>query len=250
MDNFVINPRDSTGRESCVVREILPAESIGIRKTLQIALYHAGLDGIKAGLRMFPSSKVILLYKPDQEKISAEDQIREYAERLVDVLGVQVELKQVKSPLLEDVLDVIKEIYFSNRLLYDDVLLNLTEGDKILTCSALSSAFIFGMRAFWTDGQRPYIFPVIRLGYHRTLSDAKLSIILAVQKYGGSVTSLEDLVNSTGYDKAQLSRHINGAPDSKGLVELGLVEVERLDRGRLSIRLTALGKILLTGLET
>jgi hypothetical protein len=63
------------------------------------------------------------------------------------------------------------------------------------------------------------------------------------------VNSLEELVDLTGYDKAQLSYHINGSADSKGLVELGLVDVVRQERGRLGVKLTALGKIFLTGRE-
>lgn len=62
---------------------------------------------------------------------------------------------------------------------------------------------------------------------------------------GGGVASLEELSELTGYDKAQLSYHINGAPDSRGLATLGLVSVEKGARGRLSIRLTTQGKILL-----
>ncbi|PSN85200.1 hypothetical protein B9Q02_07315 [Candidatus Marsarchaeota G1 archaeon BE_D] len=118
-----------------------------------------------------------------------------------------------------------------------------------MTCSALASAFIFGIKAFWTDGNKPYIFPIIKLSYHRTLSDAKLSILNAIYKSGGFVNSLEELVDLTGYDKAQLSYHINGSADSKGLVELGLVDVVRQERGRLGVKLTALGKIFLTGRE-
>jgi hypothetical protein len=35
---------------------------------------------------------------------------------------------------------------------YDDFLLNLSEGSKMLSCSALSCAFILGMRAFTFEG--------------------------------------------------------------------------------------------------
>ena len=80
--------------------------------------------------------------------------------------------------------------------------------------------------------------------------EAKLAILQAIQKSVGSLESLEDLVDLTGFSKGQLSHHVNGGPDSKGLVEVGLVETERGERGRLSVSLTALGKILLTGLES
>jgi hypothetical protein len=249
MHNFINQETLPSLSERCVVEETIVGESRGVRKTLQIALYHDRLDGIKAGLRMFPSDKVILLYEAERAGPYAEERVAEYAERVREALGAAVELRPVKSSLLEDVLDVVKDIYVKNSAEYDEILVNLTEGDKILTCSVLSSAFIFGMRAFWTDGQKIYVFPIMRLHYHKALSDAKLAIIRAIQKYGGSVNSLEDLVVATGYDKAQISRHINGAPDSRGLLDLGLVDVERAERGRLSIKLTTPAKILLIGIE-
>lgn len=86
-------------------------------------------------------------------------------------------------------------------------MLNLTEGNKILTCGYPSSAFIFGFRAFWTDGQRPYVFPTVKLGYYRAISEAKLAILQAMQKSGGSLESLKELVDLTGFNNGQLSHH-------------------------------------------
>ncbi|MEM3670249.1 MAG: hypothetical protein QW767_00680 [Thermoprotei archaeon] len=235
-----------------MVERVIGSEPQQLNKVLHIALYFDKLDGIKAGLRMFPASKVILLYDTSSQAESAvqrEKTISSFASQLEEVLAVNVEVIVVKSPLLEDVLDAIKSIYYAHKEEYREIILNLTEGNKILTCSALSSAFIFGLRAFWTDGQRPYVFPIIRLGYYRAVSEAKLAILNAVQRSGGYVNSLEDLTDMTGFDKGQLSHHINGSIDSKGLVELGLLEAERMERGRLAVKLTALGKILLTGLE-
>jgi hypothetical protein len=39
---------------------------------------------------------------------------------------------------------------------------------------------------------------------------------------------------------------VQGAKDSKGLADLGLVEVEKGDRGKISAKLTTLGKLLVT----
>jgi hypothetical protein len=40
---------------------------------------------------------------------------------------------------------------------------------------------------------------------------------------------------------------VQGVEDSRGLVDLGLVDVERIRRGKTVIRLTALEKLLLLG---
>jgi DNA-binding transcriptional ArsR family regulator len=234
-----------------MIEEMLKTKA-DVKRVLQVALYHDKLDGIKAGLRMFPSNRLILLYHISPHEVSRrelEERVQNYVDQVEEVLGIGVEVIQLSSNLFETVFDTIKEIYKRYKSEYDDIILNLTEGDKILTCNALSSAFVFGLRAFWTDGVKPYVFPIIKLGYHRAVSDAKLDILRAIQRSRDGVQSLEDLVLATGYDKAQISHHINGGPQSRGLVELGLVETERLERGRLAVKLTALGKIFLTSLE-
>ncbi|MDJ0269087.1 MAG: hypothetical protein NXY59_00780 [Aigarchaeota archaeon] len=60
---------------------------------------------------------------------------------------------------------------------------------------------------------------------------------------------LTELSSLTGYGKPLLSYHINGSEDSKGLLQLGLVRVEKQRRGRSSISITELGKMLLAGLS-
>jgi len=47
--------------EGCMLEEMFKTRGEA-RRVLQVALYHDKLDGIKAGLRMFPSSHLILLY--------------------------------------------------------------------------------------------------------------------------------------------------------------------------------------------
>ncbi|MEM3656530.1 MAG: hypothetical protein QXP58_08475 [Thermoprotei archaeon] len=103
---------------------------------------------------MFPASKVILLYDASfqiESAIDREKKISSFASQLEDVLTLNVEVIVVKSPLLEDKLDAIKPIYYAHKEEYREIILNLTKGNKYLL-AALSSAFIFGIRAFWTDG--------------------------------------------------------------------------------------------------
>jgi hypothetical protein len=56
--------------------------------------------------------------------------------------------------------------------------------------------------------------------------------------------SLKDI---SGYGKPLLSYHIQGAEDSKGLVELGLVEVEKGTRGKSITKITTLGRLPTVG---
>jgi hypothetical protein len=64
---------------------------------------------------------------------------------------------------------------------------------------------------------------------------------------GGFVESLEQLEAISGYGKPLLSYHVQGTRDSKGLADLGLLEIEKGDLGKISARLTTLGKLLVIG---
>jgi DNA-binding transcriptional ArsR family regulator len=93
----------------------------------------------------------------------------------------------------------------------------------------------------------PMMLPVLKFSYDRLVSQTKLDILKALQKKGGEVESLEELKELTGYGKPLLSYHIQGAEDSQGLVDLGLVEVKRGNRGRSIIQETTLGRLLTLG---
>jgi hypothetical protein len=237
----------------CAVMEIAGVAPITTPKTLQIGLYSEGFTGIRAGLRTFPVSKLVVIYAAHTKVPAGElekHNVEEFLQQLKGALDIQVEAKAIASSALEVVLDVLREIKIAHRSSFDDFLVNLSEGSKMLSCSALSAAFILGMRAFtFLESGRPYTFPVLKLGYYHTISNAKLSILKAIQKREEAVGSLEELANMTGNDKAEVSRHINGSSDSRGLVELGLVTVERHSQGRLAVGLSPLGKILLMGTD-
>jgi DNA-binding transcriptional ArsR family regulator len=251
-------PTKNGNREEAFTIECAMMETAGVAaaaapKTLQIGLYSEGFAGIRAGLRTFPVSKLVVVYEAQTVKSSKELEkrhVEEFLQQLKGALDIEVEARVIPSSALEIVLDVMREIKVAHRSAFDEFLVNLSEGSKMLSCSALSCAFILGMRAFTLlEGGRPYTFPVLKLGYYHAISDAKLSILKAIQKREEAVGSLDELANMTGNDKGEVSRHINGSSDSRGLLELGLVTVERHSQGRLAVSLSPLGKILLTGTD-
>lgn len=227
-------------REECVVVDTVDPEPVERGRVLQVALCSDGVKGIKAGLRTFPVDKLLVIHTPQIAPL-----VDELLGRLSDALELETEAVQVPSTNFDEVLDVLSSVLKVNLTRFDDVYVNLSEGDKPFSCSALAVCFLFGVKAYYIMDDRPYVFPIVRLGYQRILPEAKLSILQVLTKVGGGVASLEELSELTGYDKAQLSYHINGAPDSRGLATLGLVSVEKGARGRLTIRLTTQGKILL-----
>ena len=129
---------------------------------------------------------------------------------------------------------------------FDQVLLNVSSGDKLIGCAALSAAFINGIQAFGMDDTHtvPLLMPVLKLSYNEIISEAKIKILKSINTAGGVVESLDQLEQISGYGKPLLSYHVQGAKDSKGLADLGLVEVEKGDRGKISAKLTTLGKLL------
>ena len=94
----------------------------------------------------------------------------------------------------------------------------------------------------------PLLMPILKLSYTEIISESKIKILKAIDgATDGFVESLEQLETMSGFGKPLLSYHIQGARDSKGLAELGLLEVEKGERGKVSSRLTTLGKLLVAG---
>jgi molybdenum-dependent DNA-binding transcriptional regulator ModE len=90
------------------------------------------------------------------------------------------------------------------------------------------------------------LMPVLKLSYNEIISEAKIKILKSINHAGGAIESLDQLEQISGYGKPLLSYHVQGAKDSKGLADLGLVEVEKGDRGKVAARLTTLGKLLVS----
>jgi hypothetical protein len=142
----------------------------------------------------------------------------------------------------------VNEILNLNSKEFQQILVNVSSGDKLIGCAALSSAFINGIKAFGMDSTHtvPLLMPVLKLSYNEIISEAKIRILKAIDSAGGVVDSLDQLEHASGYGKPLLSYHVQGSKDSKGLADLGLLEVERGERGKISTKLTTLGKLLVT----
>lgn len=132
---------------------------------------------------------------------------------------------------------------------FRQVLMNVSCGDKLIGCAALSASFINGIKAFSMDESgSPLLMPILKLSYSEVISESKMKILKAIDDAaGGFVESLEQLETISGFGKPLLSYHIQGARDSRGLADLGLLEVEKGERGKISARLTTLGKLLVVG---
>lgn len=214
-------------------------------KTLQIATFGTdGQDAIAFGIKNFPIHKLILIcFHEDKNKAE------EFSRRIKSILGLPITITLVtKENVIRDTMDRINEILQLHINEFEDILMNVSCGDKLLGCAALSTAFIHGVKAFGMDYTHtmPLMMPVLKLSYNEIISDAKKKILMAIDSAGGSVDSLDQLEKISGFGKPLLSYHVQGSKDAKGLVELGLVNIEKGERNKISTKITTLGKLLIS----
>jgi DNA-binding MarR family transcriptional regulator len=210
-------------------------------RILQIATVGDDVDPILVGIREFPVSKLILVFN-DPFQHNAETLRRQLVP-----LKLDVDLRLIKGDLLLGVLKVVSEIVGTEAAKFDDIYINVGSSDRMMGCAALSAAFVNGVKAFGVEHERPTMFPVLKFSYRELVSDSKMRVLEALRDAGGSAESLNDLGERSGVEKSLLSYHIRGGRESKGLEELGLVEVDRATQGRLIVRITPMGQILLLG---
>jgi DNA-binding transcriptional ArsR family regulator len=114
----------------------------------------------------------------------------------------------------------------------------------------MSGAFVHGLKAIAITEGTPMQLPVLKFAYAEMISESKMNILRALARAGGEVDSLNDLSEMSGVEKSLLSYHIRGGRDAKGLEELSLVSIDRAKQGRLMVKLTEMGRLMLLGTES
>jgi hypothetical protein len=180
---------------------------------------------------------------------SDKKQADEFSNKIRSILGISITITLVtRENVIRDTMERVNEVLNLHGAEFQQVLMNVSSGDKLIGCAALSSAFINGIKAFGMDSTHklPLLMPVLKLSYSEIISDAKIKILKAIDNAGGTIESLDQLEQLSGYGRPLLSYHVQGGKDSKGLANLGLVDVEKGDRGKISAKLTVLGKLLVS----
>lgn len=210
-------------------------------RILQIASIGDDQDPVMIGVRDYPVAKLILLHSRKYEKSAIE------TAKKLSVLKLPVQLTMIGNNVLLDTLRTVTKIVQEEGRKYDDVIINVSSGDKMQSCAALSAAFVNGVKAIGVENNSCFSLPVLKFSYQELISEPKLKLLRALEEKGGHVESLNELSEVADADKSLLSYHIRGGRDSKGLEQLGLIEVDRGQQGRLVIRLTTMGKLMLIG---
>ena len=128
-------------------------------KTLQIATFgDDDQDGIALGIRNFPIHQLILIcYSNDEPKAI------EYSKKIETIIGIGSEIILVeKENVVKDTIERVNEVLLKKSMEYHQILMNVSSGDKLISCAALSSAFINGIKAFAMDHAHtvPLLLPV------------------------------------------------------------------------------------------
>jgi hypothetical protein len=212
------------------------------RKTVQIATVGDDTSGVLAGVRNAPVNKlVVICYEKDK------DIAKKLATNITETLRTDTEVFDTIKPehCYKDIMQVFSQIVEKNQEDFDDFLLNVSSGDKMICIAAAVTSFILGFKAFFCKGDECVMLPPMKLSYTEMVSEVKLNILRALDKAGGAVESLDELSKLTNYGKPLLSYHIHGSEDARGLIDLGLAEATRHSRGKTKVTLTTLGKMLL-----
>ncbi len=219
-----------------------PSASMAGRNILMIATVGDDKDAVLMGIRDYPVKKLILMHTSTFTK-----EAQEIAARVRGIM-VDVEMRPIADDdVLMDTLRQVSQIHAENILEFDDMVVNVSSGDKMQTCSALSAAFVHGVPAIGVAPDGPFALPVLKFSYAELISEAKYRILETLQGMGGHADSLNQLAEVSGVEKSLLSYHLRTTRDGKGLEDMGLVEIQRGTFGRLGITMTEMGNLILMG---
>jgi DNA-binding MarR family transcriptional regulator len=214
-------------------------------KTLQIAILGGNDEAIFVGLRNFPAHKLALIALPQNM-----EQSQGVSAKLADTLKLTASTVEIKDSSCQTMLDTIGQLVRKESENFQDFIINVGSAEKTLACAGVAAAFVYGIKSFDVVGDHVEMFPVMKFSYTQAVTAPKIEILRAIERSGGDVESLELLSGIVNYGKPLLSYHIRGTHESMGLETLGLVEVERGRRGRLRVKLTPLGRTLLSTAPT
>lgn len=171
-----------------------------------------------------PIDSVHVFHDEDERSQKAAVEVTEHCEEI----GLACHAIQVDA---FDMLDAAAQIRKETRS-YEpgEIVFNITGGTAVLSCAALLTCVLDGLRAETTDlrdpSQPPEPLPLLSISYTELLTDAQQRVLRAIAERSGKV-SQSDLVDVLDLRKATVSHHV------KSLKERGLVSGRRADDARM-----------------
>jgi hypothetical protein len=223
-----------------------------ITKIFQVAIFgQFHTDSILTGLRIYPSQKVALIcYDHDNNNARRFIKVIRSFDEKIEVIVYIISRQNI----IENVFEYFGRVVGSRSEIsrFQRILVNLSSGDKSLSYAVLSAAYIRGIETFMINSNFSnslVVIPTLKSYYDKVMTKTNLRILNSIARAGDVVYGLDQLQRLSGLIKPLLSYHINGRDNTKGLIDLGLVWVEKkkYENGTIVIvRLTAIGKLFVT----
>jgi hypothetical protein len=120
-----------------------------VQQTIQIATFGEDREGILAGIRNFPIHKLVLFhYQKDKNEVG------EFSRNLRSTLGIPISLRIITMPdVIRSAMEHVADILKKEAGQFEQILINVSAGDKMIGCAALSCAFVNGIKAFGIDAR-------------------------------------------------------------------------------------------------
>lgn len=198
------------------------------------------MESIYAAIREFPTERIYLLSTGShQEKV-------EELKNVVDKLKIDVQIMEIKGSLLEGMFKRFAQIKSAAK--EESLLVNVSSGDNMENCAALSAAYVNGLRAFNVANGNVMMLPILKFSYYRLIPERKLKILKFLKEQPDCCSSLADLSGRLKMSLPLISYHVNGSAKAEGLVSQGLVKAHVGPHGRNQVMLTDLGRLIAEGL--
>lgn len=189
------------------------------------------------GLKIFYPQSIVLLTKQKYLKKSKN------IEKNLEKFDIKIKIIEVSNFLqLEEVFMKISDV---SNLYKDNNLVINVDTDYMSSCLALSSAFVSGIQAIGVLGEEIIAYPVMKFSYYNAINDKKMDLLKILNKKG-EVKSMEELSKISKMSLPLIAYHLKGNRDSKGLVEMNLVNTKKSDSS-VCVSLTELGKLIVNG---
>lgn len=196
-------------------------------------------DILFEGFKKFEPDEVILLVKKDYKK-KGKEIIKELNSKSILYKSQTIS----SEPHIEEVFLEVKKIsqIYSN----ENIVINV-DTDYFTSCLALSSAFVNGITAIGFMKEEIIVYPIMRFSYYNALNEKKLELLKLINKKK-SIASMDELAKLSKMSLPLIAYHLRGNKDSKGLIEMNLVESKK-EKGIVSLKLTSLGRLIISGIK-
>jgi len=216
-----------------------------------IALIGKSMEPILKGVQLYGSiKKLFILHAPNNEQFRFKDVAEEVRKRLKNVGFSEVELRQIDSFNMQNIIDSIIGIVDNNT---PPFYINITGGTNLMAGAACSAAFFVGARAYYvlgrsgSDSATLIELPVPNIPYYRTRQKTQLRVLESIKKVGGSATN-RAIRQHLHITPQILSYHIQQL-EKKALVATARATgsgAKRPDRRAINVSITGAGKLVLS----